>query len=76
MDLLSRGIDASLIEQALEEAYEGEETQLIHQLLQKRGYDGTTADRKEQQRTYAFLMRKGFRSEDILRAMKCSEYLT
>lgn len=76
MDLLSRGISSSLIEQALEEEYEGEETQLIYQLLQKRGYDRNTADRKEQQRTYAFLMRKGFRSEDILRAMKCSEYLT
>lgn len=76
MDLLSKGIDSSLIEQALEEEYEGEEIQLIHQLLQKRGYNGAGADRKEQQRTYAFLMRKGFRSEDILRAMKCSEYLT
>lgn len=54
MDLLSKGISVPLIEQAFKEEYAGEEIQLIRQLLQKRGYDGTTADRKEQQRIYAF----------------------
>lgn len=76
MDLLAKGISKELMEQAFEEEYEGEETQLIHQLLEKRGYDGNNADFKEQRRIYAFLMRKGFRSEDILKAMKCSDYLT
>ena len=76
MDLLAKGISKELMEQAFEEEYEGEETQLIYQLLKKRGYDGNNADIKEQRRIYTFLMRKGFRSEDILKAMKCSDYLT
>lgn len=76
MDLLSKGISKALVEQALEEAYEGGEAQLILQLLKKRGYDRTKADMKEQRRIYTYLMRKGFRSEDILNAMKCSDYLT
>ncbi len=73
MDLLAKGISKELMEQAFEEEYEGEETQLIYQLLKKRGYDGNNADIKEQRRIYTFLMRKGFRSEE---AMKCSDYLT
>ena len=76
MDLFSKGISKELIEQALEEEYKGEEAQIIQQLLKKRGYDGNKADFKEQRRIYAFLVRKGFRNEDILNAMKCSDYLT
>ncbi len=42
---------------------------MIEKLLQKRHYMRETADIKEQQRTYAFLMRKGFSSEAIRSAM-------
>ena len=74
-DLLRKGIDKRLIEQVLEEAYEGEELQMIRQLLQKKHYD-TEADMKEKRRIYAFLLRRGFKSGDILQVMRCEDMNT
>ena len=31
---------------------------------------------KEMQKQYGYLMRRGYKSEDILRVMKCPDYLT
>ncbi len=76
MDLCAKGVNKSVIEQALDTEYEGEERQLIRQLLEKKGYNRDLSDIKEQRKLYAFFMRKGFRSEDILSVMKCSDYLT
>lgn len=74
-DLLRKGIDKRLIEQVLEEAYEGEELQMIRQLLQKKHYD-TGTDIKEKRRIYAFLLRRGFKSGDILQVMRCEDMNT
>ena len=74
-DLLRKGIDKRLIEQVLEEAYEGEELQMIRQLLQKKHYD-TGTDMKEKRRIYAFLLRRGFKSGDILQVMRCEDMNT
>lgn len=75
-DLRSKGIADIYIEQALETEYVADETEQIRKLLKKKGYCKDLTEDKEKQRLYAFLMRRGFRSSDILKAMKCSEYLT
>ena len=75
-DLLAKGIAKRLIELALEEEYEGEEQQMILQLLEKKHFDSSRADAGEKRRIYAFLLRKGFRSEDILWAMRSEDMNT
>ena len=68
-DLLQRGVDKETASAAIETAYEGDEEALIRQLLEKKHYD-PDMDRKEKQRIYAFLMRRGFPTSKILRAME------
>lgn len=75
-DLMRRGIGRQTVDEALEACYEQEDGEKIRQVLQKKHYDPEHADRREQQRMYGYLMRAGFRSDDILRAMKCTDYLT
>lgn len=75
-DLMRKGIDRQLADDVLEACYEQEDAEKIRQTLRKKQYDPENTDRKEQQRIYAYLMRAGFRSDDILRAMKCTDYLT
>ena len=74
MALLSKGIPRKLAEQALEEEC-GQETEqeLILRWVEKKHYSKETADRKEKQRMYQFLLRKGFRSNEILHVL---DYLT
>ncbi len=67
--LLSRGVSADRIEQAFAESYEADEGELIDRLLIKRGYDPETADRKEQNRTFQYLCRKGFSASEVRRRM-------
>lgn len=73
-DLLGKGISREIQEQAWAEweAKGGsqDEQSMIHELLVKRRYNPDTADLKERQRIYAFLMRKGFSGEAVRRAMK------
>ena len=66
--LLSKGVDREIVKQALEE-YESDELQQICKLLEKRGFQKETAYRRELQRTYAFLARRGFCNSDILKAL-------
>lgn len=66
--LYQKGIKGELVERALQER-EYEEADMIKRLLQKRGYQPEQADRKEQQKTYQYLMRRGFSSSDIRSAM-------
>lgn len=71
--LTRKGISNDTLEKAWQEweAKGGrqDEQAMIEKLLQKRHYMRETANSKEQQRTYAFLMRKGFSGEAIRRAM-------
>lgn len=69
-DLQRKGVSREIIETALEEEYEADECGKIRELLEKRRYKYETSDRKEQQRTYQFLLRRGFMSSDILRVLK------
>ena len=73
-DLRERGIDRDTLEKAWqgweEQGGSQDEMQMILKLLEKRHFDPDTADMKEKQRTYAFLMRKGFSGEQIGRALR------
>lgn len=74
MELTGKGISRELIEQAIEEEYQQEnERELILKWVEKKHYSGEQADMKEKQKMYQFLMRKGFRSDDILHVL---DYLT
>lgn len=75
-DLLGKGIDRETLEKAWQEWEDGggaqDEQRMIRELLEKRRYDPETADIREKQRTYAFLMRKGFSGEQIRKVMRIS----
>ncbi len=72
-DLLGRGIDRAVLEQAWaaweEEGGSQDEDAMIRELLEKKGFDQDTADQKERQRMYGFLMRRGFSAELVRRAV-------
>ena len=72
-DLLQKGIDREILEKAWREWEEKggsqDEASMIRRLLEKRGYDPQCADIKEKQRIYGFLLRRGFTSEQIRRAL-------
>jgi len=72
-DLQTKGIDRETIARAWEqwEADGGsrDEEAMIRSLLEKRNYFGKSVDSKEWNKTYAFLLRKGFPAEKIRRVM-------
>lgn len=68
--LIAKGVPRDIVDSALEEQYQGDEMEQIRKLLQKRGFSKANCEQKEFQRTYQFLMRRGFRSSDVLSAMK------
>lgn len=76
-DLQAKGIDRDIIAQAWQEweskGGKQDEQEMIARLLEKKHFDPRTANFKEQQRMYAFLMRKGFQNDQIRRAIKFSE---
>lgn len=76
-DLLGKGISRETLERAWakweDDGGSQDEESMIRALLVKRKYNPDTADRKEQQRTYAFLMRKGFTGEAVRRALHSEE---
>lgn len=76
MDLLMKGIEKDTIQKALEEEFDRNETEMIHNILEKKGYFLKEPDLAEQRRMYQFLLRRGYRSADILQVMKCDDYLT
>ena len=69
-ELQQKGVDRELASQVLSE-YEGErdEPQMIRELMQRRHYDPQTASLQEQRRMYGYLMRRGFQSTDICKAI-------
>lgn len=70
MDLVKKGVGREYIEQALEEEFVSDERGKIKELLEKRHYDYDNADWKEQQKTYQFLIRRGYKSGDILAVLR------
>lgn len=70
LELAGKGISRELAQQALQEEYDTEEESVkISRWLDKKHYCPEEADQKQKQRMYQFLLRKGFRSEDILKEL-------
>lgn len=72
-DLLNKGISSDIIERAWaiweSDGNEQDEDEQIQKLLQKRKYDAAEADKKEMQKMYAFLARRGFDADKIRKAL-------
>lgn len=73
-ELYQKGVDRELVELAFEEAGEIPEEEQIRAWLVKKHYDPESADIKETQKMYAFLMRKGFQGSEISRVLKTGSY--
>lgn len=71
-ELYQKGISKDLIQEALEQIEAPDEEQQIRCWLQKKQYDPATADRKETNRIYGFLLRKGYPASSIQKAMRMS----
>lgn len=76
--LSMKGIDKETLEQAFRDSYDEEEQretelQQAIKLLDKKKYDVSTADWKEKQKIYAFLVRKGISDSVIRKAMYLQE---
>lgn len=76
-DLLGKGIDRATMERAWanweEQGGCQDEAAMIQALLKKRGYDAESAEIRERQKTYAFLIRKGFSGEAVRKALKAED---
>lgn len=72
MDLLQRGISKDSIEVALETEFCYDEKAQIQELLEKKNYIPEKADANQFRKLYQFLLRRGFKSSDILSVMKYS----
>ena len=70
--LMMKGIAKDIISNALEEEYDVDESVHIRSLLEKKHFSKTEADEGEFRRVYNYLLRRGFRSSDVIREMnKC-----
>lgn len=69
-ELYQKGISKELIQEALEQIEAPDEEQQIRCWLQKKHYDPATADHKETNRIYAFLLRKGYPASSIQKVMR------
>ncbi len=64
--LMQKGLDKTLVTQALDAAYQEEDAkEAVRTLMEKRHYDPDTADETQRQKFLAYLMRKGFSYEDV-----------
>lgn len=75
-----KGINKDILNQAFIDSYYDEEEQQeleikqVKKLLEKKKYDGEIMNWKEKQKIYAFLVRKGFSTFVIRKAMSLQEY--
>lgn len=64
--LYKKGISKEILEEALQEAEPQDEREQIRRWMEKKQIHPETASQDELRKFYLFLMRRGFRSEDIL----------
>ncbi len=70
--LMMKGISRDIISNVIEEEYDVDESIHIRSILEKKKFSGQNTDEGEFRRVYNFLLRRGFRSSDVLREMnKC-----
>lgn len=73
MALLQKGVAKEVIEEALEECYEKQdESVAIKRLLAKKRFCPETSTDTEKKKMYDYLLRKGFRYEDIRQVLQVS----
>ena len=73
--LCQKGVKSEDIDAAFQECYEEHDArEAICTLLRKKGYDPENADRAETQKILGFLVRKGFRYEDIRQVIQVSDW--
>lgn len=70
LKLMSKGIARDIISDAIEEEYDANESMQIRSILEKKHFSSENVDEGEFRRTYNYLLRRGFRSNDILKEMK------
>jgi len=68
--LMLKGVSKDIIQNAIEEEYDVDESIHIRNILEKKHFSYETADEGEFRRVYGYLLRRGFRSNDILKEMK------
>lgn len=73
-ELYCKGIPADMTKDILEEYSLDEEREAIRGWLRRKGYDPAEATPESQRKMYGFLMRKGFRMEDVLAAMRMEQF--
>ena len=68
--LMMKGVSKDIISNALAEEYDVDESIYIRNILEKKHFSYETADEGEFRRVYGYMLRRGFRSNDILKEMK------
>ena len=68
--LMMKGVSRETIADAIETEYDVDESVHIRSLLEKKHFSSGTVDEGEFRRVYNYLLRRGFRSSDILKEMK------
>lgn len=72
-ELYQKGISRDVFQEALEQIEQPDEERQILDWLQKKHYDPRTADHKETNRVYGFLLRKGYQASAIQRMMRMQD---
>ena len=68
--LMMKGISRDTAAEVIDTEYDVDESVHIRSLLEKKHFSNEHADEGEFRRVYQYLLRRGFRSSDILREMK------
>ena len=69
--LMLKGVSRDIVENAIDEEYDVDETVHIRNILEKKHFSYEASNEGEFRRIYNYLLRRGFRSSDILKEMKC-----
>ena len=73
--LSQKGVARDLIESAMESGYtEYREIETIRHLFQKKGLSAKECTAEEKQKFYGYLLRRGFRGEDIRQVLQVSSW--
>lgn len=72
--LYKKGIPKEILEEAALEAEPQDEREQIRHWMEKKRIHPESAGKDELRRFYLFLMRRGFRSEDILREIRIADF--
>lgn len=68
--LRQKGVSRELIDEAMQQEYTADVSEIIQKYLDRKHYDPDSCDRTQRRKIYASLARRGFSSEDIRRCMK------